>query len=1584
MKSEKSDFKLLLRDIFTSGLYDSADYETTRKVVLINVIYTFAIAFLLIYGIDALIVGNKLVGVFDLSVFALLIAEVFHLRKTKNLDFAAGFSVVVMTVLAFFLFITGGVGNTGFMWSYAYPMLVLYLMGAAKGIRVILGFLSLLAVLTIFSSFINIMHIYSYSVIIRFFGSFILVTAFTYFYERVRENVHRSFLETNSRLEKNVEELKKNKVELTRNERFLTDVFNAIQDGICVLDSNFNVLKVNPWVEKMYPGEAPLEHKKCHKVFQRRDEPCLFCPALKSIETGKSHREIVPYQAAGRQDGWIELTSYPLFDRDGKLVKVIEYIKDISELKRKELELNRHRANLVSVVDNTTDFIWSVDRDYRLKMANLPLKQIAQIIFNFDLKEGMDTLKPMPEKERSLWKDRYDKALAGSRFSFEYSFDFGKEPMFTEINLNPIRSDDGTIMGASCYAWDITERKIAERQLRESEQRYRYIFENTAVSLWEEDFSKVYERIENWKKDGITDFKKFFSENPEKVDELSSSLVINNINNATLKLYKAHSKEEFLGSFESIFNNINKDIFRDEFTALAEGKTHFETEMEAVTFDGRHITVLLKINFPEGKENAHRLMVNILDITERKQAERYLRFSEQKYRSLFESSADGIGVLRDNRFYECNNVAAKLLGVKKEELIGRAPLDFSPLRQPNGRMSSEIIEERLYEVSLGHTQSFEWVVKQKNGNLLTLDLNLSKIEELEGEYYLLLGRDITSKKATEKELAKYRNNLEEIVITRTEELSRANAQLYREIEKHKGTELALKESEEHFKDLVEKAGIAIVMDDENGCLKYCNDQLKNIFGYSSHDDILGMNILELVHPEDKDYVKKAHTGRMTDIFAPSQYEFRGVKKNGEIFYCEVKTVQMRKNDKIIGSRSYLWDITERKETAMKHRLSDRILQNAGTIVIVFDVNAKVIYTTPYVEIILGYEKNEFLDDGWWHISHPEENERLRAINHIKALASGEEKLSEKTYETLVYTKSGERRWLQWQNSIGEKNTVISVGSNITERKIAENLIRRAKESAEQANKLKSQFLANVSHEIRTPLNGIIGFTEIILAADNINQIYGQARSIIRESESLLSLINQLLDHAKIEAGKLELEYRPMDINKLIEDVISIANVSARDKGLDFRVFVDENVPPYIMADFLRLRQILMNLLSNALKFTDDGYIALNVGVVDTYKDKAKLIFTVEDTGIGIPKEKQKTIFQSFIQADGSTTRKYGGTGLGTNISKQLVELMGGNIGVESQPGKGSEFWFSVTFSLSDPPLEEAEDMQITDEISLALAEERKQNSTDILVVEDYKPNQEVAGMHLRAAGHNVFFADNGREAVEKCSERTFDLILMDIQMPELDGFEAARLIRQDSLCKDVIILALTANADDETKMQCTSAGMNDIVTKPIRRRTFLATVDKWLFLSGSEDNEEIFELDPETISDDLPYKTGTGQKTQPAEEETNQDAEKALPINFETALDEFGSKEVVRKVLEQFMSNVGEQVEKIRKSFQDNDVEALRREAHSVKGGAATLEAVPLSSAATDLEFMAKENRMDEFDALFTRFLEEYSKLKEFIEKNEL
>ena len=474
-------------------------------------------------------------------------------------------------------------------------------------------------------------------------------------------------------------------------------------------------------------------------------------------------------------------------------------------------------------------------------------------------------------------------------------------------------------------------------------------------------------------------------------------------------------------------------------------------------------------------------------------------------------------------------------------------------------------------------------------------------------------------------------------------------------------------------------------------------------------------------------------------------------------------------------------------------------------------------------------------------------------------------------------------------------------------------LRRSEEQAHAANRAKSEFLANMSHEIRTPINGIMGMISLLLRTDLDARQREYAETSEHSAETLLTVINDVLDYSKVEAGHLELEVISFDLRLLLEDVVRMQSVHASDRGIELVVTYDRDAPVWIQGDPARTWQVVVNLVSNALKFTEEGYVALQATVDRVEDGVIWMKITVRDTGIGIAEDKFAQIFDRFAQADSSTTRRYGGTGLGLPISRSLAKLMGGDVHGTSEPGVGSTFWLEIPVTPTQPTATAAP--QVASETT---QDAGNPPSGRVLIVDDDPVNRMVVAHMVDLLGWDDVAVESGFEALALLETERFDLIFMDCQMPGMDGLETTRRIRGNADCGDTTIVALTAHAMLGDRERCLAAGANDYLTKPVTVETIDDALRKW--------------------GPDMPA----------------EHAWRGSQMNQVLALARTGGDErLVREVASIFLEVWPEHRARLESALASGDLATLRQIAHRIKGGAATIAAEIVQGIAANLEAAA-------------------------------
>ena len=634
----------------------------------------------------------------------------------------------------------------------------------------------------------------------------------------------------------------------------------------------------------------------------------------------------------------------------------------------------------------------------------------------------------------------------------------------------------------------------------------------------------------------------------------------------------------------------------------------------------------------------------------------------------------------------------------------------------------------------------------------------------------------------------------------------------------------------------------------------------------------------------------------------------------------------------------------------------------------WDLHSNHMYFSPEWKQQLGYGDQEIENSfqEWEGRLHPEDHDR--ALATVEAYLSGREPHFE--LEHRLCHKDGSYRWILARGTMIKdaaelSSRMVGIHIDVTDRKAAEEMLRQAKDTAEAASRAKSEFLANMSHEIRTPMNGVLGMTELLLGCELKDKERHLAESIQRSGAALLAIINDILDFSKIEAGKLRFEAIAFDIRRTVQDAVDLFRESTHQKRLMLTCQVQDDIPAQLLGDPTRLRQVLLNLVGNAVKFTEHGSIKIAVAIEGQTAEMLTLAVTVQDTGIGISPDVQAHIFDAFSQADGSTTRRYGGTGLGLAIVKQLVTLMGGTIEVHSRPGEGSTFRFNACFRRHDA------DTNRQSPISVPMGAVNSEGSpakaatypdARILLVEDNPVNREVACGMLETFNCRIDTAETGQQAVTAIAATEYVLVFMDCQMPEMDGFTATAIIRERERKERkarLPIIALTAHAMQGDRELCLAAGMDDYLTKPFTLSQLERTLSRWLPKNGTPQNalhREHRGVEQQREGDKQPA------STQIVPDSSHQAAEMSVVDRAAfasiRALQRPGHPDILARALSQYVETSQQIVGTLRQAVLSQDATGLRAAAHRLKSSSAQLGAVALAARCRDLEMMGANREL--------------------------
>jgi PAS domain S-box-containing protein len=1120
-----------------------------------------------------------------------------------------------------------------------------------------------------------------------------------------------------------------------------------------------------------------------------------------------------------------------------------------------------------------------------------------------------------PQEDVRFWLEKYaEAARSGGPVRFEYRPASRGRPRWVAATACPILHSPSEADAPRRFAYiaeDVTERRKAEAALRKSEERLKLALESTRDGLW--DYDLVADSC-------------FFSPRWLAMFDPDPSVTGSQIGGVTGPL----------SSWESRVHRDDRDTFRERLDAHVAGKTPiFEHEQRVVTSAGRWRRVLSRgrVVARDTDGTPTRVVGTSIDVTER-------RAADERFRILFERSPNAHVLFDDSGIIDCNPAGIALLRLKdKSQLLGHHPAELSPPTQPDGRPSVEIGREMDKVARKKGVHRFEWIHRRSDGEDFPVEVTLSPVTVNGKPAMFGVWLDLTERKRSEE---------------------------------------AIRTSEERYRLLVESIPQMIWSFDAEGRPLDFNNRGAEYTGLC-RENSAGDGWLQAIHPDDRRRVR-AHGRQVTIQGGLYQVEFRlrrasdGTYRwhlsrglpmrdaNGritrwfgtciDIHDQKIAEEELRRaKDAAEAANSELGrEIEERRRAEAASRESERrfdaFINNSPAVAYMKDENGRYLFVNEPALRRFSTRLEDWLgktDADIWSTEVAAEQRR----NDLAVFASG--RLTELS-ERIVAPDGSEHHFLSFKFPFTDPSGRRLLGGmsiDVTQQKRAEAELRKAKEAAESANRAKSEFLANVSHEIRTPMNGILGMTELALDEETLAHQRDRLRIVHDSATSLLSIINDLLDFSKIEAGKMELDPVPFDIHRELGATVRSLAERAHRKGLELVCRIAPDLPIEVVGDPDRLRQVLVNLLGNAIKFTERGGIEVAVELAGQSDREVRLAFAVRDTGVGIAEDKLERIFLPFEQADTSTTRRFGGTGLGLTIASRLVGLMGGRIGVESRPGVGTTFRFTAQFGaaagasmpLRVRRLEELEVLVVEDsvfnrevlvemltswrmrptlaagpgealgllqrareegrsfavamvdedlpgedgvhlaarlraevgftapvlllrragvrregslaevgvaaslekpftpsELQVALAqvlrlshaggsrqpaapaEEPSARALRVLLAEDNPINQKVAVGVLRRLGHSVRVTASGREALAAMEEQEFDVILMDVQMPEMDGFAATAAIRarEAGTGRHLPIIAMTARAMKGDEEECLRAGMDAYLSKPFQ------------------------------------------------------------------------------------------------------------------------------------------------------------------------
>ncbi len=1267
--------------------------------------------------------------------------------------------------------------------------------------------------------------------------------------------------------------------------------------------------------------------------YSQKDQELFSSPGIQSYEfaiksaSGKIHNVIFNKATYNGQDG--------------EIAGIVGVIIDITERKRSEEELRSAHQKLQSIIEFLPDATFVVDKDKKVIAWNRAIEEMTGVSKSDVLGRG-DYAYAVPFYGRSIpmLLDLIEAGDKETESRYQYVERIG-DTIYAEVfvpslsqgngayvwgKASPLIDEEGNVVGSIESIRDVTDRKMAEKELQKRDVLLSGVAVAANILLTVPDYTSAVNQaleilglsaeidrvyiFENHEDDGKLFTSQKFEWSRPGIDPQIDNPYLQNRSFGEFSPFWHESmasgepisclvrslseKERELLEMQGILSVLLVPIFIDSwfwgfigFDDCTFERVWTKSEISILTASAGSIGAAIVRKMTEERLQLLESAVNNTD-------EAVVIASEHPPKS------------HNFRIVYVNEAFTRITGYEFDEVVGNRP---EMLQGPDtDPVHMEVLKKAFARQE--HV-NVELINYRKDGSEFWQELNIVPVKNTKGDvtHWVSLQRDTTERKKAEE---------------------------------------ALRETKDYLESLIGYANAPIIVWDPSFKITRFNRAFERLTGRKA-EEVLGRSLEMLFPLESRDesltYIWRTLSGeRWESLEIPilrADGSVRTVLWNSASLYSEDGT-------RVIATIAQGQDITERKQAEEKVQFQASLLDQVRSSVIATDTRGNIVYWNKFSEELYQWKEEEVLGKNIADVIVPEGMSRVpeKLISDLALSGHYESELPVKRKDGTIFLAG--YTFSIVKDACGNHVGDIGVCVDVTERKKAEEELLRAKDLATDATRAKSQFLANMSHEIRTPMNAVIGMAGLLLSTDLTPRQQEYVDTIRASGDLLLEIINDILDFSKIEEGNLELESQPFDLTECIEASVDLVASTALKKGLSLSYSVDPQVPTSLVGDVTKLRQILVNLLANAVKFTDSGGVSVHVSS-DLSGDERGIQIAVADTGIGIPESQASRLFQSFSQVDSSITRRYGGTGLGLAISRRLVELMGGRIWAKSKPGAGSTFYISIPEKVDllaeDQPHPEESWPKSKKAVTAPDAMVAKRHPLRIMLAEDNLVNQKVALLMLERMGYRADVTANGLEAVQAMGRQDYDVVLMDVQMPEMDGLEATRCIRQMFPEKQPYVIAMTAHALKGDREICFEAGMDDYVSKPVKM-----------------------------------------QELQFALEEASLKIEKRSPLDqgVLSSLRELqmeGDPDIIVELGGLFMSRAHQRLESMMAAIENGDPTALYKEAHNMKSSSANLGALRLSSICKDLEQIGRSGNLSGARELLGIAESEYERVRASLEE---